>query len=138
MTEQETRELLRRRHEGFTGYCGIRIDEAGGGLCRAHVALEARHLNPRGFVHGGLLCTLMDVAAGSAAILAHDPPRMMVTQSAEVHYLRPCSGGTLTAEARVLKAGRSVAVVSVEVKDEAEKLVSAGTFELFYLTEEKP
>ena len=137
MTDNE-REILKDRLRGFTGYCGIVIDGVTDGVCRAHVDLQPQHLNPRGFVHGGLLCTLMDVAAGSAAILAHDPPRMMVTQSAEVHYLRPCSGGTLTAEARVLKAGRSVAVVSVEVKDEAEKLVSAGTFELFYLTEEKP
>ena len=137
MTDNE-REILKDRLRGFTGYCGIVIDGVTDGVCRAHVDLQPQLLNPRGFVHGGLLCTLMDVAAGSAAILAHDPPRMMVTQSAEVHYLRPCSGGTLTAEARVLKAGRSVAVVSVEVKDEAEKLVSAGTFELFYLTEEKP
>lgn len=136
MTEQETRELLRRRHEGFTGYCGIRIDEAGGGLCRAHVALEARHLNPRGFAHGGLLGTLMDVAAGSAAITACEPPRMMVTQSAELHYLRPAAGSVLTAAARTVKAGRSVAFVQVDVTDEQGKLVAAGSFELFYIAEE--
>ena len=136
MTEQESRDFLRRRHEGFTSYCGIRIDEAADGLCRAHVALEARHLNPRGFVHGGLLCTLMDVAAGSAAITACEPPRMMVTQSAELHYLRPAAGGVLTAAARTVKAGRSVAFVQVDVTDETGKLVAAGSFELFYIAEE--
>ncbi len=135
MTEQETRELIRRRQEGFTGYCGVQIDEAAHGVCRAHVDLEARHLNPLGFAHGGLQSTLMDVAAGCAAITAFDPPRMMVTQSAEAHYLRPCSGGRLTAEARTVKAGRYVAFVQVDVTDGEGRVVTAGSFELFYLQE---
>ena len=136
MTEQETRDFLRRRHEGFTSYCGIAIDTAADGCCRAHIDIEPRHRNPRGFVHGGLMSTLMDVAAGSAAITACEPPRMMVTQSAEVHYLRPAAGGRLTADARTVKAGRSVAFVQVDVTDEQGKLVAAGSFELFYIAEE--
>lgn len=135
MTENETRELIRRRHEGFTGFCGVVIDEAEAGVCRAHVDLEARHLNPRGFAHGGLQGTLMDVAAGCAAITAGDPPRMMVTQSAQAHYLRPCSGGRLTATAKTVKAGRYVAVVQVELTDGEGRLVTTGSFELFYLQE---
>ena len=135
MTENELQDLIRVRHKGFTSYCGVAIDEAGQGFCRAHVDLEARHLNPRGFAHGGLQSTLMDVAAGTAAITACDPPRMMVTQSAEIHYLRPASGGRLTAEARARRAGRSVAFVQVDVTDAEGRLVSTGSFELFYLRE---
>ena len=59
----------------------------------------------------------------------------MVTQSAEIHYLRPASGGRLTAEARARRAGRSVAFVQVDVTDAEGRLVSTGSFELFYLRE---
>lgn len=133
MTEKETMELIRRRHEGFTGYCGLVIDEAAAGACRAHVELQPRHLNPRGAVHGGLLSTLLDVTAGTAAIVAFDPPRWAVTQSADVHYLRPALGSHLTAQAKTVKAGRSIAYVQAEVYDEAGTLVTAGSFEMFYV-----
>lgn len=133
MTENETRELIRRRHEGFTGYCGLVIDEAAEGFCRMYVELQPHHLNPRGAVHGGLLSTLLDVAAGTAAIVAYDPPRWAVTQSADIHYLRPALGSRLTAQAKVVRAGRSVAYVQGEVYDEAGKLVTAGSFDMFYV-----
>ena len=48
MTETEIRQLIEKRRQGFTGYSGVVIDEAGDGLCRAHVELEAHHLNPSG------------------------------------------------------------------------------------------
>ncbi len=133
MTETEIRQLIEKRHQGFTGYSGVVIDEAGGGLCRAHVELEAHHLNPLGAAHGGLLATLLDVTAGTAAITAFDPPRWVVTQSADVHYLRPALGKRLTASAKTLKAGRSVAYVQAEICDEQGRVVTAGGYELFYI-----
>lgn len=133
MTEAEISAFLRKRREGFTGYCGIVIDEAEDGFCRGHVEIEAHHLNPRGVVHGGLLSTLLDVTAGTAAIVAFDSPRWAVTQSADVHYLRPARGKRLTAEARAIKAGRSVAFVRAEVFDETGSLVTVGSFEMFYI-----
>lgn len=137
MTELDVTKVNRQNREGFNGFCGVLIDRAAGGESRVHVDLEPRHFNPWGSAHGGLLSTLMDVAAGAAAISACDPPRRMVTQSAEIHYLRPAAGTRLTAEARTLKAGRSVAFVQVEAKDDAGALVAAGSFELFYLPEDR-
>lgn len=133
MTETEHWDLLQKRLAGFTGYCGVRIDEAADGFCRAHCDLEEHHLNPRGAVHGGMLCTLMDVAAGTAAISAFDPPRVAVTQSADIHYLRPAGGSRLRAEGRAVKAGHSVAFVQAEVFDDEDKLVAVGGFEFFYI-----
>ena len=56
-----------------------------------------------------------------------------MTQSADVHYLRPALGKRLTASAKTLKAGRSVAYVQAEVCDEQGRVVTAGGYELFYV-----
>jgi uncharacterized protein (TIGR00369 family) len=43
-----------------------------------------------------------------------------------MRYLRPVDGGTLVAEGRVVKAGRRVAFLEVDVTDEAGEIVARG------------
>ena len=60
--------------------------------------------------------------------------RPMVTQSCSIHYLRPVSGPLVLAEGVCLKAGRRVAVVKVDVREEGSGRVCAtGVFEQCYL-----
>ena len=133
MTEQERLASVRARLTGFTGHCGIEIETVETGRCTAVCRTGEEHLNPLGLVHGGVTATLMDVAAGTAAIYAVDPPRYVVTQSADVHYLRPAGPGLLRAEARAVKAGRHTCFTQVQVSDEAGRLVASGSFEIFYV-----
>lgn len=76
-----------------------------------------------GFAHGGVLSYLADNAltfAGGAA-LAGD----VVTGEYKINYLRPATGNTLVARAKVLRAGKVHAVCQCEVfavTSEGEKL----------------
>jgi uncharacterized protein (TIGR00369 family) len=45
-----------------------------------------KHLNSRGIVHGGMICTLVDFAMGYAARFASDPPRALVTTNLSVDF----------------------------------------------------
>ena len=47
---------------------GATAEEAGEGYARMSLVLEEKHTNPNGVVHGGVLSTLMDEAAGWAVI----------------------------------------------------------------------
>jgi len=75
-------------------------------------------------VHGGAIASLIDTAGDFAIIAAtgYDVP----TIDLRVDYLRPVTGGTLTATARAIKAGRSLAVADIEVVDEDGKAVAVG------------
>src|SRR6476469_8596630 len=67
-------------------------------------------LNPAGFVQGGVLCTLMDVAMGIAVHTTLDPGLVAVSIELKVSFLEPLSydGGEVRVTAQVLKRGRRV------------------------------
>ena len=73
--------------------------------------------------HGGAIATLIDSAATFAcsAMLGRGVP----TASIRVDYLRPAAGKTLVATANVIRAGRTLALVDVNVKS-GSKLVATG------------
>lgn len=108
--------LLGFRLESFDAENGIIVI-----ACQAGEAAE--RADGAGQAHGGAIATLIDSAACYAAcILAR---RSVPTMNLHVDYLRPASGPEMTATARVVRAGRTAAVVDVEVMS-AGKLVAVG------------
>jgi acyl-coenzyme A thioesterase 13 len=49
--------------------------------------VEVKHCNSRGFVHGGLLATLADLALGYTIAFLSDPPKSAVTASLAIDYV---------------------------------------------------
>ena len=84
----------------------------------------------RDMPHGGAVSALIDAAAGAAAALSlvdlRDAPGV-ATIDMRVDYLAPGRGSSLTAEAKVMRSGRRVVVVRVDVTDEEGTLVALGT-----------
>lgn len=81
-----------------------------------------------GIPHGGLLYTLGDVACGLATQSVHDG--RTVTVSGTLNYLRSAGKETqrLTGVGTVIKSGRSMAFVRVEIRDEGENLLATGQY----------
>lgn len=93
-----------------------------------HVDMRHDLENPYGMTHGGVLFTLMDTTAGATA---RADGRKYVTLNASVNYLRSGRSGRITAVGRLVRRGRSVTVVDVNVTDEAGKLLTTGTLTMF-------
>ena len=93
-------------------------DRNGESMVRLRPRPEAH--NYRGVVHGGTLATLADVAMGVAANSALGSTAWCITQSMELHYLRP-GRGRLVARARTIHCGRSRVVVEAMVTNDAGK-----------------
>lgn len=74
--------------------------------------------------HGGPLAALIDVA-GDFALIAR-LGRGIPTIDLRVDYLRPAIDTDLLASARTLRAGRSVGVVDIEVRDKQARIVAVG------------
>ncbi|MGO8873044.1 MAG: PaaI family thioesterase [Acidimicrobiales bacterium] len=88
----------------------------GGADFTVELDLDARIKNPRGGLQGGLMATLVDVAAGRA-VLAGGPTDSVATADLAIHFLRGLTVGPARATATVVRRGRSLAVVTVEVTD---------------------
>jgi uncharacterized protein (TIGR00369 family) len=85
---------------------------------------DARHHNPMGTVHGGVYCDLADAAMGMAYAATLGEEETFTTIELKINFLRPVRKGTLTAEARVVKAGSTIGYVECDVKDENGKLAA--------------
>ena len=86
--------------------------------------------------HGAAIAALVDHAGGLAVsmTLGHGGP----TTDLHVRYLRPADGSPIRADARVLHAGRRLAVVEVRVYGESGKLSAIGTVTLAPTAEGPP
>ncbi|GAC1339225.1 MAG: PaaI family thioesterase [Myxococcales bacterium] len=107
----------------------VRLREKG----RVVLTLEMRPelLNTWNIAHGGVLMTLLDVAMGSAGATADDGAQGVVSVNLSVSFLRPATG-PLTAEGRMVSAGRSIVFCEGDVRDQDGTLVAKGqgTFKL--------
>ncbi len=78
-----------------------------------------KHLRPGGTVSGPTLVTLADVAS-YAALLAHvGPEPLILTTNLNINFLRRAPLAALVARCRILKLGKRLAVVDIEIAPEA-------------------
>src|SRR5947209_14762612 len=86
------------------------------------MAADERHHNPMGTLHGGIYCDLADAAMGFAYAATLAEGETFTTIELKINFLGAVRRATLTAEARVVKAGSALGYVECDVKDQDGKL----------------
>src|SRR6478752_4182898 len=86
--------------------------------------VDERHHNPMGTLHGGVYCDLADAAMGYAFAATLGDGESFTTVELKINFLRAVRKATLTAEARVVKAGSTLGYVECDVKDQTGRLVA--------------
>lgn len=76
------------------------------------------------FFHGGVLAAFVDITGHAAVALKIG--RIAPTIDLRIDYLRPAPGVELTGVARVLRIGKAIGRVDVDVTDPAGTLLVAG------------
>jgi uncharacterized protein (TIGR00369 family) len=130
--EQRIREVF--KNIPFAHLLGIELGELKRG--EATMCLEVRDELRRnnGVAHGGAIASLVDTAAAFAILTLLEPDQTTTTIDLTIHYLRPLIKGRATAHARVLRAGRRIIVISIEVLDEAKALAVTALTSFIKLT----
>jgi uncharacterized protein (TIGR00369 family) len=115
----------------FAEFLGIRIATLEPGAARLQMTLRPELLNSHHGAHGGVIMALADVALAVAAIARDGTAKGAYTVDLSVSFLGPAKG-TLVAEGRCLRLGKSLAFSEGEVRDEHGELVAKaiGTFKL--------
>ena len=117
MTDDEIRAGIAR--QGALATIGVEVAE----IAEGRVALRFRHApgltQQDGFVHAGILTTVVDTACGFAAATRMAPARNVLTIEFKVNFLRPASAATYLCTGRVIRAGRTITVCEGVVADEA-------------------
>jgi acyl-coenzyme A thioesterase 13 len=117
---------------GFDQTCGFRLVKAAADGALVELDVGDAVVNVNGTLHGGAIATLMD-HAGTAAIKAADRQgRPGVSTDLNVSFFAPAPGGvTVAADARVLKIGKTLAFVTVDVRLPDGTLVAQGRMTKF-------
>ena len=87
------------------------------------------HYNPIGSVHGGILATLLDSAAGCAVQTVLDEGVGYTSLNLSVKYLRGVRAdtGEITCTGTVVHAGRRTALAQAEIRDRDDRLLASAT-----------
>ena len=115
-----TLEEVKKFFEGdvyATATTGIEIKEARPGYAKVTLDLGARHMNAANRVMGAVYYTMADFAFAVANNYDIEEG-ITVTLSSQINFLGAARGKKLTAEARVLKDGRSTTFYCIDVTDE--------------------
>jgi uncharacterized protein (TIGR00369 family) len=125
-------ELRERLHASNTAkQFGFVLRDVEPGRVVLQMNVDERHKQVHGVVHGGVLAALADTAGGLATYMAAPHPRRVATIEMKINYLEAVEGGTVIAEAKVVRRGRHFAVVDCDVRDETGTLVSKALMTFF-------
>jgi uncharacterized protein (TIGR00369 family) len=110
----------------FGSLVGIVLDavEPGRATMRLEIREELKQNN--GVVHGGAIASLIDSTAAFAIIPLLATDETTTTVDLFITYLKPLRGGFSVGTAQVLREGRSIIAVSVEVSDDAGNLAATA------------
>ncbi len=101
---------ITKRSSGFLDLIGPAYETAYGADYALGLFLDARHANLGSNGHGGVSATLLDIYLGRLVAMSMDPPRLFVTVSLTIDYLRPAPiGSWLEARGEIDRVGKRLA-----------------------------
>ena len=106
---------------------GFRVTEVDSGRAVVHLEATARHSNPMGTLHGGILCDIADAAMGIAYASTLEEDESFTTLELKINFLKPVWNSKLIATGRVVKKGRTVGMTECDVVDEKGSLVARSS-----------
>lgn len=126
---------LHTRPEPFSALLGLQITEVSPDFCRMYLPFRPELRTAGEVVHGGAIATLIDTA-GVVAAWSNVGPGVTrgATANLTVSFLAAAEAVDLTAEARVIRRGRSIVFVDVDVITPSGERIAKGlvTYKLAY------
>jgi uncharacterized protein (TIGR00369 family) len=110
------------------------IGDAGLGFSLLEIDLARKHLQPFGFVHGGVFASIIDAATFWALFYEiEDQTASATSVDLKLNYLAPAVSGKLIAKGRRIKLGKTLGYAEATVTDEHGKLLAHGASTLMIL-----
>ena len=109
--------LAQYRHVPIYKTLGYQVLELSDGRCRLRMPRQQPYTGSFESFHGGLMMTVADSAAYLAVMGIGGPETKAATTDMNIRFLQPCLTD-LTAEATVLRFGKTLSPVSVDLWDD--------------------
>jgi len=110
----------------FLEHTGASLKNFSKGKAEVELHVKPYHLQHKGFVHGGVISTLMDNTGWYAAVSNLESGLTAVTMEIKINYLKPALGKYLLASAMIKRQGKTTSFVLIELHD-GDSLVAYAT-----------
>ena len=136
--EEQIRQVMEER-VAFNRLLGLKIDSFDPERPRLRIDMRPEFLgNPtRAILHGGVIASILDVAAGLSILmrlLKENPPEPgslgfpnIGTVDIRVDYLRPGRGKHFVASGHVVRLGKRIAVTHMELVNDSGEQIATGS-----------
>lgn len=119
-------------NNAFTQLLGFEFSLLDPGVVSYSLCVSDNHLATPGFMHGGVVTTLLDATMGAGAMtLVADEWKVVSTIEMHVNFLRPSLvGQRIVAQSEVVRKGQNVIFMKATLinEDNVKLAVSNGTF----------
>lgn len=96
------------------------------GKSRLEIRVQEKHLQPYGYVHGGVFSSIVDAAAFWAVYPLIDDGIGLTTVEMKLNFLAPASDGHLIAKGRSLRVGKTICLGETSVENGKGTLLAHG------------
>ena len=110
----------------YAKFLGLELGDIQPDEVSIHLNVHTQLKQNQGVVHGGVIASLIDTASAFVVLTHIEPEERVTTTDLTIHYLRPVTEGRMTATARIVRPGRRLFVLSVEVTDSKGTLVATA------------
>jgi|SRR4030095_7940323 len=119
MSEQNIRRdvLERIKKIPIVNTLGFEFIEMGNGVCKAVVKYDKKYDGIFESFHGGLLMTVADSISAFAVLTLAGADAVVTTTDMNIRFLAPCRSD-VTAIAKVIKLGKTLAPVAIDLFDD--------------------
>ncbi|GAB5455667.1 MAG: PaaI family thioesterase [Henriciella sp.] len=102
-----------------------RVLEVRENYARVRQPVDPGNLRPGGYINGPTQMAIADSAAYIAIFTRIGITPMALTSNLNINFMRPCIGSAVVAEAHILKLGRTLAVINVDIRAEGSDKLSS-------------
>lgn len=124
-TEKKVRASFAR--QGLMSTLGAEMTSIQPGAVEIRCGFDEKWTQQNGFVHAGVITSILDSACGYAALSAAAPTNEVLSVEFKVNLLAPAVGESFVARAAVKRAGKTLTICSADayaVNGAGEKLIA--------------
>ncbi len=115
----------------YLEFLGFRLIDWQDGFVRLDMTIRPEHRNTVGYLHGGVIASLLDISGALAGSYGKSQDSVSVTVNMTTNYLSPLRGETVIVEAELVRSTKSLFFTQSKLLDPQKSRLCAtatGTY----------